>query len=104
MLIEVRDEGKGEKYAVSIPSYAYKEDLKQVVEEGMLIHNRNFVQLVELVRSLLMYTVLVSFVSYCFILMRFSTGFHSYPKPAQRVLDSAEGCGKVEALLSIDHF
>ena len=37
MLVEVRDEGKGEKYVVSIPAYACKEDLKQAVEDGMLI-------------------------------------------------------------------
>ena len=107
MPIEVRAKGKGEKYAVSIPTYAYKEDLKQVVEDGMLIRNRNFVQSTKLVRSLLMYTVLVSFVSYCFILMRFSASCHSYPKhdlPTLRVSDSVEVCGKVAALRSIDHF
>ena len=43
--------GKGEKYVVFIPTYAYKEDLKQVVEDGMLIRNRNFVQSAELVGS-----------------------------------------------------
>ena len=43
MLVDVRAEGKGKKYAVSIPTYAYKEDLKQVVEDGMLILNHNFV-------------------------------------------------------------
>ena len=49
MAVDVRAEGKGEKYAVSIPTYAYKEDFKQVVEDSMLIHNRNFVQSAELV-------------------------------------------------------
>ena len=49
--VDVRAEGKGEKYVVSIPTYAYKEDLKQVVEDGMLIRNRNFIKLAELVRS-----------------------------------------------------
>ena len=43
MSVEVRAEGMGEKYVVSIPTYDYKEDLKQVVEDGMLIRNRNFV-------------------------------------------------------------
>ena len=43
MLVEVRAEGKGEEYAISVPSYACKEDLKQVVEDDMLIRNRNFV-------------------------------------------------------------
>ena len=49
--IDVRAEGKGEKYVVSIPTYACKEDLKQVVEDGRLIRNRNFVQSTELVHS-----------------------------------------------------
>ena len=43
MPVEVRAEGKDEKYAVLIPAYACKEDLKQAVEDDMLIHNRNFV-------------------------------------------------------------
>ena len=107
MSIEVRAKGKGEKYVVSIPTYAYKEDLKQVVEDIMLIRNRNFVQLVELVSSLLLYTNLALLLSYCFVLMCFSTGCHSYPEhdlPTPRVSNSAEGCRKVTTLRSIDHF
>ena len=50
MSVAVLAEGKGEEYVVSIPTYDCKEDLKQVVEDGMLIRNRNFVQSVELVR------------------------------------------------------
>ena len=53
----MRVEGKGEKYVVSIPAYACKEDLKQVVEEDMLIHNHNFVQSADLVCSQLLCTV-----------------------------------------------
>ena len=51
MPVEVQAEWKGEKYVVLIPAYTCKKDLKQVVEDGMLIRNRNFVQSVELVRS-----------------------------------------------------
>ena len=51
MPIDVWAEGKGEKYVISIPAYSCKEDLKQVVEDDMLIHNSNFVQSMELVRS-----------------------------------------------------
>ena len=47
MPIAVRAKGKGEEYAVSVPAYACKNELKQVVEEGMLIRNRNFVQSAE---------------------------------------------------------
>ena len=50
MLVDVWAEGKCEKYAVLIPTYSCKEDLKQVVEDGMLIRNCNFVQSAELVR------------------------------------------------------
>ena len=51
MLVVVRAKGKGEEYVFSVPTYASKEDLKQVVEDDMLIHNRNFVQSTELVCS-----------------------------------------------------
>ena len=51
MSVDVWAEVKGEKYVVSIPAYAYKEDLKQVVEDNMLIRNCNFVLSAELVHS-----------------------------------------------------
>ena len=51
MPVDVRAEGKGKKICRLILAYACKEDLKQVVEDGMLIRNYNFVQSVELVRS-----------------------------------------------------
>ena len=44
MLVEVRAEGTGEKYVVSIPANACKEDLKQAIEDDILIRNRNFFQ------------------------------------------------------------
>ena len=37
MSVEIRSKRMGEKYVVSIPAYSYKEDLKQVVEDDMLI-------------------------------------------------------------------
>ena len=43
MPVAVRAKGKGEEYALSIPAYACKDELKQVVEDGMLIRNCNFV-------------------------------------------------------------
>ena len=51
MSVNVQAEEKGEEYVISIPTYACKEDLKQVVEDGMLIRNLNFVQSMELVCS-----------------------------------------------------
>ena len=49
MLIAVWAKGKGEEYVVSVPAYACKDEIKQVVEDGMLILNCNFFQSVELV-------------------------------------------------------
>ena len=49
MPVAVLAKGKGEEYVVSVPAYAYKDELKQVVEDGMLIRNRSFVQSAELV-------------------------------------------------------
>ena len=107
MPFEVRAEGKGEKYVVSIPAYACKEDLKQAVEDDMLICNRNFVQSTELVCSQLSCTSLISLLKYSFILMHYFVGSHGHPKhdpPTSRVLDLAEGCEEVAALSSISHF
>ena len=107
MPVEVWAEGKGENYVVSIPAYACKEDLKQAVEDGMLIRNRNFVQSAELVRSQLLCTVLVILPSHCFILRCSFAGYYDYLEhdlPASRVLDSTKGWGEVEALRPIGRF
>ena len=61
--------GKGEEYVISVPAYACNDEIKQVVEDGMLIRNHNFIQSAELVCLQLLYTVLVSFLSYCLILI-----------------------------------
>ena len=74
MPVEVRAEGKGEKYAISIPTYACKEDLKQAVEDDMLKRNNNFIQSAELVCSQLLCTSLISLPNYSFILMCYYTG------------------------------
>ena len=49
MPITVWSEGKGEEYAISALASTGKEDLLQMVEDGMMVHNRNFAQLAELV-------------------------------------------------------
>ena len=51
MSVDVQAEEKGEEYVISVCTYACKEDLKQVVEDGMLIRNLNFVHSTELVCS-----------------------------------------------------
>ena len=92
--VATRAEGKGEEYVVSVPAYACKDELKWVVEDSMLIRNRNFVQLAELVCLQLLCTVLVSFPSYCLILMRSFASYYGYPEhdlPALRVPVSAKG-------------
>ena len=42
MPVVVRVEGRAEEYVISVLAYACKDELKQVVEDGMLISNRNF--------------------------------------------------------------
>ena len=78
MSVAIQAEGKGEEYVVSVPAYACKDELKQVVEDDMLIRNRNFVQSAKLVCLQLLCTVLISFPSYCLILMRSFAGYYGY--------------------------
>ena len=49
MPVTVRAEGKGKEYAISAPASTGKEDLLQMVEDGMMVRNRNFAQSAELV-------------------------------------------------------
>ena len=107
MPVEVQAEGKGEKYVISSPTYACKEDLKQSIEDGILIRNRNFVQSAKLVCSQLFCTSLISLPNYRVILMRYFAGGHGHPEhdlPAPRVSDSTDGCGEVVALHPISRF
>ena len=78
MPVAMQAEGRGEEYVVSVLAYACKDELKQVVEDEMLIRNRNFVQLAELVCLQLLCTVLVLFLSYCLILMCSFVGHYGY--------------------------
>ena len=43
-------EGRGEEYAVKVPASTGKEDLLQMVEDGMLVHNNKFCLVDKLVR------------------------------------------------------
>ena len=49
MLVVVRVEGQGEEYFVPVPASTIKEDLQQMIEDGMQVRNCNFAQLKELV-------------------------------------------------------
>ena len=42
--ITVRDEGQGEEYNISVPACTIKEDLQQMIEDGMQVCNCNFDQ------------------------------------------------------------
>ena len=49
MPVAVRAEGRGEEYVVLVPASTSKEDLLQMVEDGLLVRNRNFAQSMKLV-------------------------------------------------------
>ena len=78
-----------------------------MVEEGMLIRNRNFIQSAELVCLQLLCIVLVLFQSYCLILMRSFVSHYYYPEydlPASRIPVLVEGCEEATTLRLISHF
>ena len=49
MPVAIQAEGQGEEYSVSVPTGTTKEDLQQMIEDGMQVRNRNFAQSTELV-------------------------------------------------------
>ena len=49
MPVTIRSGGQGEEYSVSVPAGTTKEDLQQMIEDGMQARNRNFTQSTELV-------------------------------------------------------
>ena len=49
MSVAVQVEGQGEEYSNSVPASTTKEDLQQMIEDGMHVRNHNFTQLTELV-------------------------------------------------------
>ena len=50
MPVTVREVGLGEGYSMAVPVGTIKEDIQKIVQDGMLIHNRNFVQSTKLVK------------------------------------------------------
>ena len=50
MLVAARAGGLGEEYSVAVPASIIKEDLQQIIEDGMQVCNQNYVQSTELVR------------------------------------------------------
>ena len=63
--------GQGEEYTIPVPAGTIKEDLQQMIEDGMQVRNRNFAQSTELVSLEALYLVLVLFLSYCHIINMF---------------------------------
>ena len=50
MSVAARGMGLGEDYSVSIPVGTWKEDIERIIDDGIEVCNRNYVQLTELVR------------------------------------------------------
>ena len=48
--MRARETGQGEGYSVPVPVDTAKEDIYQIVEDGMQIRNWNFVKSAELVK------------------------------------------------------
>ena len=59
MPVIVQAGGQGEEYNISVPCNTNKEDLQQMIEYGMQVHNRNFDQSTELVSLEALFPILV---------------------------------------------
>ena len=51
MMVAARGMGLGEDYTVSVPAGTRKEDIQRIIDDGIQVYNRNYVQSTELVRS-----------------------------------------------------
>ena len=50
MPVAARGMGLGENYSVSDPAGTRKDYIEQIIDDGIKVHNRNYVQSTELVR------------------------------------------------------
>ena len=50
MPIAAQGMGLGEDYSVSVPTETQKEDIERIIDDGIQVSNRNYVQLTELIR------------------------------------------------------
>ena len=48
--VAARGMGLGEDYSVSVPARTRKEDIQWIIDDGIQVRNRNYVQSTELVR------------------------------------------------------
>ena len=67
MPVTVRAGGQGEEYNISVPCSNSKEDLQQMIEDGIQVRNRNFDQSTELVSLEALFLLLVIFSYHCHI-------------------------------------
>ena len=67
MPVIVRARGQSEEYNISVPCGTIKEDLQQMIEDGMQVCNRNFDQSTELVSLEALSLILVLFSNHCHI-------------------------------------
>ena len=65
MPVTVRVRGQGKEYNILVPCSTSKEDLQQMIEDGMQVRNRNFDQSTELVSSEALFLILVLFSNHC---------------------------------------
>ena len=50
MPVAARGMGLDEDYSVSVPTGTLKEDIQRIIDDGIQVRNRNYVQSAELVR------------------------------------------------------
>ena len=50
MSVVSRGIGLGEDYTVSVPAGTRKEDIQRIIDDGIQVRNRNYIQSTELVR------------------------------------------------------
>ena len=65
MPVTVQAGGQGEEYNISISCSTSKEDLQQMIEDGIQVRNRNFDQSTELVSLEAFFLLLVIFSNHC---------------------------------------
>ena len=65
MAITVRAGGQGEEYNISVPCSSSKEDLHQMIKDGMQVHDCNFDQSTKLVSLEALFLLLVIFSNHC---------------------------------------
>ena len=67
MPVTVRARGQGEEYNISVPCSTSKEDLQQMIEDGIQVHNCNFDQSTELVNLEALFLVLALISNHCHV-------------------------------------